>query len=185
MPKSALSPRLLEASNWVGTDDDVWYMRWRIKLKYIFAYGPRATEWWAKWREYPKTLIAFFGKGQARFESETWKRDSSFDSAWPTSYLFNKEVQIFSQSQIVDNTLTWVVYSGYLSAIQYYTRWHFAIQWPFHIQFHFYFKASDVPVYGVPRPKLDGKLFYFRFGARRDGDKIFWFPSFFAGLTWN
>lgn len=171
MPKSALSPRLLDASNWVGTDDDVWYMRWRIKLKYMFAYGPRATEFWAKWREYPKTLFACFGKGSVRFETETWERDSA------------------SELVIVDDTVTTIINKDfgnyYLSLIQYYCRWNFAVQWPFHIQFHFYFKQKDVPRPGESRGNLDNKLFFFRAGARRDGDKVYWFPSVFIGLTWN
>lgn len=182
MPKSALSPRLLEADNWKGTDDDVWYMRWRIKLKYLFAYGPRANEWWAKWREFPKTLFAVKAKdGYFRIETETWERDSSKDCAYDARYLFNEN------SWHVDNSDPHcdVISPGYLSRVQYYTRWSFQVQWPFMVAFHWYWKAADVPKWGEPRPDTDGKLVFVYFGAHRDGDKVYWFPSAFAGRVWK
>lgn len=182
MPKSALSQRLLDADNWKGTDDDVWYMRWRIKMKYLFAYGPRATEWWAKWREYPTTLFAIRSKqGVFRTEGETWERDSSFDGADSRRILVNTAMPV---ARIQDIGLI-TIDPGYLSRIQYYTRWHIQIQWPFMIAFHFYFKASDMPVYGQPRPDTDGKLFFMYIGAHRDADKVYWFPSAFVGLVWK
>lgn len=182
MPKSALSPRLLDADNWKGTDDDIWYMRWRIKLKYLFAYGPRATEWWAKWREYPKTLFALRSKqGTFRVESETWERDSSWESEFVDTMIVNQDMWL---GRPVDGYVE-VFEQGYLSRIQYYTRWSFQIQWPLMVAFHWYWKAADVPVYGQPRPDTDGKLVFVYFGAHRDGDKVYWFPSAFLGRVWK
>jgi hypothetical protein len=183
MPKSALSPRLQDPANWTGTDDDNWLMRWRIPLKGLFAYGPRATEWWAKWREWPKTLFAIRARqGTFRVETETWERDSGWDCEYDVPYLVN-EKQLFAWRNVNPMLVEFV--EGYLSRVQYYTRWHFQIQWPFMVAFHFYFKAKDVPEYGKPRPELNNKLFYFYLGAHRDGDKVYWFPSAFMGLTWK
>lgn len=183
MPKSALSDRLNDPENWKDTDDDNWLMRWRIPLKGLFAYGPRATEWWAKWREWPITLFAVCGKGGFRVETETWERDSSQDCIYAERILFNEKT-LYVETPTTYPDL--ICYSkGYLSRVQYYSRWHFAIQWPFLIQFHFYFKASDVPEYGKPRPPLKNKLFFFYLGAHRDGDKVYWWPSAFIGLTWK
>lgn len=181
MPKSALSPRLLDADNWKGTDDDVWYMRWRIKLKYLFAYGPRATEWWAKWREFPKTLFALRSKqGVFRVETETWERDSAWESAWWDTFYFNQEQ--YAYKDYPDH----IEYSpGYLSRVQYYTRWHIQLQWPLMFAVHFYDHAKDVPVYGQPRPDTDGKLTFFYVGAHRDADKVYWFPSAYIGRNWK
>jgi hypothetical protein len=182
MTKSALSERLQDPANWAGTDDDVWYMQWRIKLKWLFAYGPRATEWYAKWREFPKTLFAVrSNQGIFRIETEGWERDSSWDCAWDINCLFNTDLYAYRELYAPVIELT----QGYLSRIQYYTRWSFQIQWPLMIAFHCYFRAKDVPVYGQPRPNLDNKLFFAYIGAHRDGDKVYWFPSAFIGLTWK
>lgn len=181
MPKSALSPRLLDADNWKGTDDDVWYMRWRIKLKYLFAYGPRATEWWAKWREFPKTLIAFKSKqGFFRIETEGWDRDSGWDCLYDADVIVNQDLWAVESN----NPYADILQEGYLSRIQRYTRWSFQIQWPFMVAFHFYWKKEDVPVYGEQKD-TDGKLWFFYFGAHRDADKVYWCPSAFIGRVWK
>lgn len=75
----------------------------------------------------------------------------------------------------------------YISRIQYYQRWHFAIHWPFLITFHFYFKASDVPQtqYAKLGDFLDNKLFYFYLGTHYDQDAVYWCPSAYLGLTWK
>jgi hypothetical protein len=181
MPKSALPERLQDPANWAGTDDDIWYMRWRIYVKGWFAYGPRATQRWAKWREFPKTLFAVRSKqGIFRVETETWERDSSWDCKWDFNWLFNSNLWAYRDK------VDLVEYSqGYLSRIQYYTRWSFQIQWPLTIAFHYYFRAKDVPVHGQLRPNLDKKLFFAYVGVHRDGDKVYWFPSAFVGLTWK
>lgn len=180
MPKSALSPRLLEAENWKGTDDDVWYMRWRIKLKHWFAYGPRATEWWAKWREYPKTLFAVKGKqGFFRVETEGWERDTAWDSLYDADVLFNTNLWAVDTNAEVD-----VFQDGYLSRVQKYARWSFQVQWPFLVAFHVYRRAEDVPHYGEQKD-TDGKLLFFYIGAHRDADKVYWFPSAFLGFVWK
>ncbi len=160
MPKSALPPRLQTADNWKGTDDDVWYMKWRIPLKGLFAYGPLAKETWARWREYPKTLYSIKDSaGKYRYESSVGN-----ECICPTP----------------ENMMCGDL-PMYLSAIQYWSRWSFQIQWPFFIAFHFYF--DEVPTY--PNHADNKRVFYFRFGARRDADRVYWFPSLYIGGVWN
>lgn len=179
MPKSALPVYLQNDANWKGTDWDTWYQRWMIPLKGWFAYGPHATEWWAKWREWPKTLFFIRSKqGVTRLESETIVRDSSWEDYATTDRIFNWNWWV----QIPN---TGVFTLGYLSRIQYYTRWSFQIQWPFLIAAHFYPNAADVPEYGKPRPDTDGKVWFGYIGAHRDADKVYWFPSTFLGRTWK
>lgn len=182
MPKSALPPRLLDMDNWKDTDDDVWYMRWRIKFGYLFAYGPRATEWWARWREYPKTLFAIRSKqGIFRTEREGWERDTAFDGDDKRSTLFNTDMPVCRgrESGLIN------IDPGYLSRVQYYTRWAIQVQWPLMFAMHFYKKAADVPEWGKPRQNTDGKLWFFYVGAHRDADKVYWFPSAFLGQVWK
>lgn len=157
MPKSALPIRLQDPTNWTGTDDDVWYMRWRMGLKGLFAYGPRAKEWWAKWRRFPIILLKIKGEGFWRYESDTTNEEIALDI------------------------------TPYLSRIQYWTRWHLQIQWPFLIAFHIYFKKKDVMSCQQQGWQVNttNKLLYMYFGAHRDGDVVYWFPSAFLGLTWK
>lgn len=155
MTISAMPPWIKDTSDGTNTDWNNGIQRyWK---KSWFAYGPRAIEWWARWREYPRTLFAILGDGFTRFETETYERDSSSDIHVSTDgrwYILNHDFGPY-----------------YLSAIQYNLQWHFQIQWPLFVAGHF---------------KITEKvIFYFRVGARRDADKVYWFPSFFMGLTWN
>ena len=124
MPFSALPDHLNPKINpeaWKGTDDDNFWMRWRIKLKGWFAYGPRATELWAKWREFPIVLTALFGNGESRWEE--------------SNGLF--------AIRSVNKSIFWC-YSRtvYLSRIQYWCNWSFQIQWPLFIAFHIKYKGK-------------------------------------------
>jgi len=153
-PLDALPVHLQDSDAWKGTDDDNWLMRWRLKCKGWFAYGPRASKWWAKWREIPVCLFKIGGLGYWR-----WELDGQGEA-------------------IVREP------GDYLSRIQYWKRWHIQVQWPFFIAFHFYFKADDVP---CPWNEwdTDGMLIYGYFGAHRDADKVYWFPSAYLGRNWK
>ena len=59
----------------------------------------------------------------------------------------------------------------YLSRIQYWCDWSIQLQWPLFFAFHFYYGRK--------------KVFYMYIGAHRDGDRVYWFPSMFVGLTWK
>jgi len=180
MPISALPEYLRTKENWKGTDWDNPFQRWLIPFKGWLAFGPRATECWAKWRMWPKTIFAVRSKiGVFRLETERDERNSAYDSQTRGRVVFNKDW--FMES----NDRQSLIVPAYLSAIQYWTRWHFALQWPFHVSFHCYFRKSDVPRYPTkPGGSVDNKLIYFRFGLRRDSDRVYWL-SIFLGLSWN
>lgn len=175
MPKSALPPWIKEQSAGTGTDWDnpiqkLWNKAW-------FAYGPRATGW-AKWREWPVTLFAIRSKeGSFRTETETYERDSARqDYHNRTSFFMEDNIRL-----VFWNDKQREITRGYLSAIQYWSKWHIQVQWPFFVAFHYY--IDEVPKVG--ESTANKRVFYFRFGARRDADKVYWFPSIFVGLTWN
>lgn len=158
MCKTALPTRLLNPATWIGTDDDNKWMRWRIPLKWLFAFGPRSSHWLCKWRRFPKILFKMKGTGVWRYEAD--------ETA--------EEIQLNR--------------TPYLSRIQYYCRWHIQITWPLMVAFHFYFKPSSVLQPGQPNwgeTNTDGKLFYFYIGTHRDSDVVYWFPSAFLGFVWK
>lgn len=190
MPKSALpehinDPEEIEAA---FPDDsqygDGWFGRfykWTHKVsKTWFCFSYRCTEPWAKWRKYPKVLFAVKGNGPWRVES-----DIEDSLKYKQTFLINKQMYAFKHLGYIDDILSLESHWGYLSRIQYYTRWHFAIQWPLMFSFHVYFKAKDVPIPGELRKDTDGKLFYF-YWNHFDSDLVYWmFVSLFAGLTWK
>jgi hypothetical protein len=165
MTLSALPARLQDPANWKGTDLDWWGQRWILKIHHWFAFGPRAKEWWARWRECPETILALKGRGVFRIE---FTDGSKPDSIITSPFLLDDRFGAY-----------------YLSAIQYWCRWSFQFQWPFFISIHYYFKDEFIPKIGERAVNHKGKLFYLRFGARRDSDRVYWFPSIFIGLAWN
>jgi hypothetical protein len=133
------------------------------KTKTWFAFSYRC-EGWLKWRKSPITLLALGGDGSWRYES--YEKSEIVTEMDPDDFLPRAP-------------------TFYLSRIQYYKRWHFSIQWPLMITFHFYPKAKDVPVYGEPRPDLDGKL-WFAYWGHFDADLVFWlFASAYVGRNWK
>lgn len=115
MPWSALPPHKNRPQYWDGyDDDDHWYTKWRKQVKGWFAFGPRATERWARFREFPITLVAFFGPGESRWENDVMAVRS-----------VNKPVFLFHPTAF------------YLSRVQYWTDWHVQLQWPLFFGCHF------------------------------------------------
>lgn len=116
MPWSALPEHLNTPEKWNGKDDDDhWYTRWRKQVKGWFAFGPRSTEKWARFREYPKTLAALRGKGD-------WRVESALDA-------FMIEVDrllVIPQARY-----------AYLSRVQYWCDWHVGLQWPLFLHGHY------------------------------------------------
>ena len=155
MPWSALPEHLNTPEKWSGSDWDIWYMRPLLKIKGWFAYGPRATEKWAKWRPIPKDLLNINATRKETLEDYQTKKST-------TAHMLT-----------------------YTSVIQYWTRWHFLIQWPFHISFHVFWFEKDV----MPEPARKDftlkNMVYVRFGARFDNDQIYWCPSLFIGGDFN
>lgn len=179
MPQSAMPEWIKPQSAGTGTDWDTWYQRWWNKA--WFAYGPRATQRWAKWREWPTTLFAIRAKeGFFRIETETFERDSSReDNHNQTKFVMENNIRAVFWNGLDGKERE--ITRAYLSAIQYWTKWHFAVLWPLHIQFSYY--IDDVPSF--PAKAGDRRVVYIRIGARRDADKVYWWPSLFIGLTWN
>lgn len=173
MPKSAL-PEHLNDPEEIETafpDDSQYgeglfgrFYKWIHKTsKTWFAFSYRCTESWAKWRKYPMVLIAIGGKGAWRFESQFGELP-----------YYGRKIRYGFRSR-----------HAYLSRIQYYKRWHFSIQWPLMITFHWYPKASDVPVFGEPRPNLKGKV-WFAYWNHFDADLVYWMvKSAYIGKSWK
>lgn len=166
MPLSALPEHLQDVENHFPDDDQYgtnWFgrlYRWYQKTtKTWFCFSYRCTEWWARWRKYPKVIFAIGGDGLWRYESE--------------------EMDMTSYNQLKTGN------GWYLSRVQYYKQWHFAVQWPLMVSFHRYDHADDVPIPGFPRPDSDGKLWFF-YWNHFDGDLVYWMlTSIFLGRNWK
>ena len=161
MSWSSLPEHLDTPEEWKGTDDwQAKWMRWRLKIKGLFAYSWRSKYWWERWRKIPELLFVHGGEGLWRFEDN--------DS---TSILASSNFELLDKDY-------------YLSRQQKWKRWSIQLQWPLFFAFNFYFKKSDVqsPLKPVD---TDGKQFFFYVGAMRDSDQVFWFPSIYAGMNWK
>ncbi len=156
---TALPEHINSPEEWAGKDDDQhWFTAWRKAVKGWFAYGPRDAHWYHRWREFPIVLFALFGAGESRWESSGGELRLR---------ALNNMILFFKPTTV------------YLSRIQYWCRWSIQLQWPLFFAFHFYFKPGP---YGTD---MDGKLFFFYVGAKRDADKVYWFPSIYVGLNWK
>lgn len=176
MPSSALPEHLNDPEEIENSFPDdsqfgntTWYgrlYRWYNKeTKTWFAFSYRCTEWWAKWRMTPKVLFAVKGTGP-----------------WRLEFADKGENEITTETVIVNSAFA---YGAYLSRIQYYTRWHFALQWPLMVSWHFYPRAADVPTWMARRPELDGKLWFF-YWNHFDADLVYWMiTSLFIGRNWK
>lgn len=172
MTLSALPDHLNPEKNpdaWKGTDQEVWYKKGWIKfrLKWL-TFGPRATEWWAKFREYPITLIGIRGKGFWRLEST----DGSYQE--PTSI---KTIKNIDWAESPNAT--------YLSRIQPWCRYAAYLNWPLFFHFHIFWieKAMMIPV-DTNSDRLNIlKYFEVSFGFKRDGDKVYFLTAFVGGRT--
>lgn len=173
MPLDALPPELQDVENHFPDDAAFgtttlfgklyyWYQK---KTKTWFCFSYRCKEWWAKWRMVPKVLFAIKGVGP-----------------WRVEFLDKGDDGTHSSRFIVNDTFA---YGGYLSRVQYYNRWHFAIQWPLMMSFHFYFRDADVPRILGEHNGTDGKLFFF-YWNHFDNDAVYWMiTSIFVGLGWK
>lgn len=161
----ALPANIDEASEWAGKDHDkVWYTRWVKYVKGWFAFGPYSNYGWARWRMTPITLFVKGGdKGVWRYENDSI--DAGFSDGLAKA--LPRDIGLW-----------------YLSRIQYWKRWHLAVQWPLQVTFHFYRNSSDVPTY-PNRPTGNEKMFFAYGPTHRDADKVYWLFGFFAGGCWK
>lgn len=161
MPKSALPPKMRNIDFWDGTDNESWLMKLKKRVQYAFAAGPRVPSGFFKFRDIPKTLILFRGKGLLRYENT----DGSSILDEDTYIRISKEEQK----------------NYYISRIQPWIRWHFVLLWPLFYNWHFIYKKEDV----IEPPKYKSsfginKMITNGGGYKRDGDKVYW-PTANAG----
>lgn len=203
LSKCALPERLDEAHEWKGTDDDqVWYMRWRLHVKHWFAFGPHCKQgldlsfvlmpglyvlpftiwftgwsWWylfplgiipvcRRWRLFPTVIFSIRGKGYWRFENSNGNVSVAGSLGDPNKIQWN----LFPR---YETSMMSVMVPFYMSRCQYWSRWHFAIHWPFLVTLHWYPKAEDVLPVNIKEDR-DGKVRSFYRGWHRDGDEIYW-----------
>jgi len=170
MPLDALPEHLRDIENHFPDDEQFgtrtlfgrlyrWYQK---KTKTWFAFSYRCQAGWARWRKYPMVLFAIGSKGLWRFETKY------------TEYMMDTPHLRMAGSP-----------DSYLSRIQYYKRWHFAVQWPLMISFHLYPKMTDVPKYGESVSELDGKV-WFGYWGHYDADSVYWMiTSMYVGKNWK
>ena len=157
MPVSALPPGFNNQQT--GDWKNIW------PFKYITpswtAFGPRCTEWWAKWRPYPVLLFGLHS-------SDPWRLEADDKPEFATS--------AFKRCEICEPIPNW-----YISAIQYWTKWSVQVQWPLHVAAHYY--LDEVPKY--PEHAGERRALFIRIGARRNADGFYDFPSAYVGIHFN
>lgn len=131
MPRSALPKKLQDVENNFPDDDQFMHIpiigpvyRWVNKVtKTWFAFSNRCPEKWAKWRRFPKTLVAIGDRdGVWRYEGK-----EVYLSRSPKFNTHNRNI--------------------YHSRIQYFMNWHIIIQWPFMISISYTPKDKKDPWY--------------------------------------
>ena len=149
-----MSPRSALPPNYaIGSDNQNWLMRQKKKVQIWLAAGPRVPRGFFKWREFPVTLFAIKGRGDWRYENTDGTRLSVTSS---TGY--------------------------YLSRIQCWCHWSFAIQWPLYIQFHWIYHQKDVVEPPTYRSAFGiTKMFTLGIGFKRDSDKIYFLTCNLGG----
>lgn len=160
MPASAL-PKDYQ----LGPDNRTWLMRLKKKVQIVFAAGPRVPKGFWKWREIPITLFTIKGKQFWRWENSDGSKSEPINYR---NFMFNGYFD-YSKSGI------------YLSRIQPWCRWHFALMWPLFLNVHVIYRAKNVVEY--PKYQSDfgiTKMFTFHIGYKRDSDKVYW-PTMYVG----
>lgn len=163
--KDVIPPKFKDIETaWIGTDNASWFMRLKKRIQYWLAIGPRGKHWYCKTRELPKTLFAVRGKGLWRLENT----DGSNISPLGWRIIWFGSPKIFP--------------THYLSRIQCWCQFHFAIQWPLFVQFHFIWKKEDVPSYPIYRSDFGiKKMVNAHAGYKKDGDRWHILTAFCGG----
>jgi hypothetical protein len=151
-PWSALPEHLNSPEEWDGKDDDKTGLlgKFRKKYKGWFAFGPRATEKWARFRTFPIVLIALRGTGFWRTEDDRLPAERGEP-----------------QRLLIWRVMDWNAYGHqcYVPRVQYWNKWHFALQWPLFLHAH----------YGS---------WQFYAGFKRDADRVYWL-ALYLGRVWK
>lgn len=148
----------------LGPDNQGWlnYIKfWWFQVP--LTGGPRVTpasSFW-HWRDIPKTLVAFKGKGMWRFENTDGSKVCSYEHR--IAQCSNKHGDFHMEEC-----------NFYTSRIQPWTRWHFALMWPLGIHWSIIWRSKDVVKY--PRYQSNfgiKKMIAGYLGWVRDSDKIY------------
>jgi hypothetical protein len=169
-------------SQYKGFFGNLW-KRWNKATKHWDAFGPRSPKGFAfsmwppfvlmrKWREYPTTIFAWHGGGYLRLENT----DSSI--------IVPMKLPKFIFFPRLETSAASVMVPFYLSRIQPWVRWHIQLQWPLFFCFHWYKTQGDVQKEGEYADR-DGKLTMGYVGAKRDGDRIFWYIAAYFGRNFK
>lgn len=197
-----------EAHEWKGTDDDqVWWMRWRLKVKRWFVFGstdrcPQGLD-----------LTFVFFPGLWVLPLSIWFTGWSWWYLWPVGILpvarrwrdcpillfgvFGdghvrwETPDVASEGHAPGRRLTvfqreFIASDGrrvFLSRVQLWCRWHVAVLWPLMVQAHFYPRRADVVPVGN-REDRDGKIFNFYRGWHKD-EIGYWGDGGFAGRNFK
>lgn len=196
MPRCALNEDTDDPTDWKGSDDDNWLMRWRIKYKHWFAFAnrcPRGLTWttvffpglfllpftiwftgFSWWYLFPVIIIPVQRKWRLLPKTLLALRGPGvwrFENTNSTSITPGEDLTLLKEGY-------------YLSRIQRWCRWHIQISWPLFVAGHFYWKAEDVPT-PVDEHDTDGEIVNVYRGWHRDEDEIFWGDGGFAGTCWK
>ena len=155
MPLSAYPPAYV-----LGIDNRGWLMGLKNKVQVWFTGGPRVPSGFWKFRELPKVLFMCWSQnsGQLRYEN-------------------TDGTKIKTQTMLIVEAPNF-----YLSRIQPWTRWHFALMWPLALHWSIIWRAKDVVTY--PTYKSDfgiTKGFMGYLGWIRDSDRIYKPKCFLGG----
>jgi len=149
----------------LGPDNQGFLMGLKNKIQVIFTGGPRVPSGFWKWREIPKTIFMRpHGNRNVRWEN------TDGTAIWRTKELI--ELAIDDRPERTPK---------YVSRIQPWVRYHFALMWPLGIHWSIIWRSKDVVKY----PKYQSvfgikKLFCGYLGWIRDSDKIYK-PKVYAG----
>lgn len=169
-------------SQYKGFFGNLW-KRWNKWAKPIEAWGPRCpkgigfTFWppWIlarKWREIPTTIFCWHSGGYLRLENTD---STAIVPMKMPRFLFFPRFETSAAS---------IMTPFYLSRNQHWVRWHIQLQWPLFFCFHRYKSVDDVIPTGE-RADRDGKITMGYIGAKRDGDRVFWYVAAFFGRNFK
>lgn len=176
MPLSALPDKLNPKKNpsaWKGTDNDSWIKRFLLPFQ---VFGSRAKESWARWRQQPIVLFAI-ARGTLRIETIDGTMRGPYDFATVKK---PRQVLVMADFGINDQP-------AFLSRIQPFCRWHFAIHWPLLITWSVFWKEKDVEQFDAHnyKKRTIKELFCGYLGAKYDSVDQYFKISVSAGGSWE
>ena len=206
MPKCALTEHIDEPKEWKNTDDDNFWMRWRLHCKGLFAFSHRCergitwsivflpltyllpfTIWltgWSWWYLFPVAMIPVSHQWRefpilliGYFGKGFIRYESTNGKA---EFAENSEFILNEKNMQIEDHATGLLIPVYISRIQLWCRWHIALHWPFLLTGHFYWKEADV-LPEMSKENRDGKMMNGYRGYHRDADGIFWGDGASAG----